>query len=222
MPVYYLPEEPIFPPVWEAEPNGLLAVGGDLSPARLLAAYSQGIFPWFSEGDPLLWWSPDPRLVLTPERLHISKSLKKTLRKNVFHITFNCRFEEVIRGCAQAERGEEQGGDTWITGGMQSAYLELHRLGHAHSVEAWVYEEDRAVLAGGVYGIALGRCFFGESMFHCRPDASKVAFVALVADLQKRGVELIDCQMKTDHLLRFGAEEVSRERFLERLEQAIE
>jgi leucyl/phenylalanyl-tRNA---protein transferase len=221
MPVYYLPEDPIFPPASEAEPNGLLAVGGDLSAKRLLAAYSEGIFPWFSKGDPFLWWSPDPRLILTPERLHISKSLKKTIRKNRFHITFDCAFESVIKGCSQAKRGDEQEGGTWITDDMLTAYTELHRLGHAHSVEAWVLEDDKAVLAGGTYGIALGRCFFGESMFHYRPEASKVAFVALVAELKKRGVELIDCQMKTEHLLRFGAWEITRDEFLELLNRSI-
>jgi leucyl/phenylalanyl-tRNA---protein transferase len=217
MPVYYLPKEPIFPPPSEAEPNGLVAVGGDLSPQRLLAAYSEGIFPWFSQGDPILWWSPDPRLILTPERLHISKSLKKAIRKDSFHITFNCAFAEVIKNCSQANRGPEQGGGTWITEDMLAAYVELHKLGHAHSVEAWVLEDDQAVLAGGCYGVLMGSCFFGESMFHCRPNASKIAFVALVEDLKKRGVSLIDCQMKTDHLLTFGAWEIPREQFLSRL-----
>jgi leucyl/phenylalanyl-tRNA---protein transferase len=216
MPVYYLPEEePLFPPPSEAEANGLLAVGGDLSPQRLLAAYSQGIFPWFSQGDPYMWWSPDPRLILTPDSLHIPKSLKKTIRRDRFHITFNCAFDRVIQACSQVKRGEGEG--TWITEEMRVAYGELHRLGHALSVEAWLLEGEEAILAGGSYGIVMGRCFFGESMFHCRPEASKVAFVALVMELKKQGVELIDCQMKTDHLLRFGAWEVPRKEFLKRM-----
>ncbi len=222
MPVYYLPDDPIFPPASEAESNGLLAVGGDLAPQRLLAAYSEGIFPWFSEGDPFLWWSPDPRLILTPRRLHVSRSLKKTIRKSRFHITFDCAFDAVIQGCSNSDRGPEQAGGTWITEEMMSAYSKLHRLGHAHSAEAWVLEEGEPVLAGGVYGVAMGRCFFGESMFHCRPEASKVAFVALVAELQKRGVELIDCQMKTEHLMRFGAWEVPRAEFLQMLNICID
>jgi leucyl/phenylalanyl-tRNA---protein transferase len=221
MPVYYLPDEPIFPPPSQAEPNGLVAVGGDLSSKRLLAAYSEGIFPWFSKGDPFLWWSPNPRLILTPDRLHISKSLKKTIRRSQYHVTYNCAFEKVIKGCSQAKRGDEQEGGTWITDEMLTAYVELHNLGYAHSVEAWVLEDGKAVLAGGSYGVALGRCFFGESMFHCRPDASKVAFVAMVEALQKFGVELIDCQMKTDHLLRFGAWEVPRDEFVKKLQKAV-
>jgi leucyl/phenylalanyl-tRNA---protein transferase len=221
MPVYYLPEEPVFPPPSQAEPNGLVAVGGDLSPERLIAAYSEGIFPWFSQGDPFLWWSPDPRLILTPERLHISKSLAKTIRRDNFHVTFDCAFESVVRNCSQAKRGDEQEGKTWITDDMLAAYVELHRLGYAHSVEAWLLEDDQPVLAGGTYGVALGRCFFGESMFHCRRDASKVAFVALVKGLEKLGVELIDCQMKTEHLLKFGAWEVPREQFIKQLLTAL-
>ncbi|MBF0380553.1 MAG: leucyl/phenylalanyl-tRNA--protein transferase [Magnetococcales bacterium] len=219
MPVYYLPAEPIFPPPSQAEPNGLVAVGGDLSSERLIAAYSEGIFPWFSKGDPYLWWSPNPRLILTPDRLHVSKSLKKTIRRDRFHVTYNCAFAEVIKGCSQAKRGDEDGG-TWITDEMLDAYVELHRLGYAHSVEAWLLEDGEAVLAGGTYGVAMGRCFFGESMFHCRPDASKVAFVALVRWLEKFGVELIDCQMKTEHLMRFGAWEVSRDEFVKKLHLA--
>lgn len=217
MPVYLLPEEPVFPPPHKAEGNGLLAVGGDLSPQRLLAAYRQGIFPWYSEDNPILWWSPDPRLILTPSKLHVPRSLKKVMRKPRYTITFNGAFEAVIRGCAQTDRGEDQGGGTWITQAMIDAYVRLHQLGHARSVEAWSQEEGRSVLAGGCYGLSLGRCFFGESMFHLRPDASKVAFVALVRRLEAEGVQLIDCQMKTDHLLRFGAWEVPRATFLSRL-----
>ncbi|MBF0448167.1 MAG: leucyl/phenylalanyl-tRNA--protein transferase [Magnetococcales bacterium] len=219
MPVYALPKEAIFPPVSEAEPNGLLAVGGDLSVERLLAAYGAGIFPWFSEGDPYLWWSPDPRLILTPQALHLSRSLKKTLRKNPFVITFDCAFNQVVRQCAEAKRGPEQEGGTWITEEMIAAYTTLHRMGYAHSVEAWVLEGIKPILVGGTYGIAWWGCFFGESMFHLRPDASKVAFVCLVENLRQRGIRLIDCQMKTDHLLRFGAWEVPRSEFIQRMQQ---
>ncbi|MBF0454161.1 MAG: leucyl/phenylalanyl-tRNA--protein transferase [Magnetococcales bacterium] len=219
MPVYYLPDEPIFPPPYDAEPNGLLAVGGDLSSERLLAAYREGIFPWFSQGDPYLWWSPNPRLILTPDRLHISRSLRKTIRKGCFHTTIDCAFDAVIHQCAEVKRHHEAG--TWITAEMREAYGALHRLGYAHSAECWVLEGDEAVLVGGMYGIALGSCFFGESMFHHRTDASKVAFVALVEQLKKRHIGLIDCQMKTDHLIRLGAWEIPREQFLQRLRQNL-
>jgi len=200
------PEAP-FPDPEEAlpEPNGLLAVGGDLSPARLLRAYREGIFPWFNEGEPILWWSPDPRLVLFPERLKISRSLRKTLKKRPFVITFDRAFAEVVRLCA-----ETRPGGTWITPEMRDAYIALHRLGHAHSVEAW--REGR--LVGGLYGVSVGRLFSGESMFHLLPDASKVAFVHFVRWLQAWDYALIDCQVETGHLKRFGAEPIPRHRFL--------
>ncbi|MBF0371168.1 MAG: leucyl/phenylalanyl-tRNA--protein transferase [Magnetococcales bacterium] len=232
MPVFRLSPDPIFPPPVLAEENGLLAVGGDLSPERLIAGYQEGIFPWYSDGDPILWWSPDPRLVLLPNRLHISRSLKKTLRQKKFKITFNQAFPQVMRACAKVR--ETSG--TWITEEMMAAYTRLHKLGHAHSVEAWraVEEEPeeggseknnsaekRLELVGGVYGVALGGTFFGESMFYLQRDASKVAFVSLVQRLQEMGYALIDCQMTTPHLLSLGAEEIPRSHFLQILYQTL-
>lgn len=200
-----------FPPVEQAlrEPDGLLAVGGDLAPERILSAYRHGIFPWFSPGQPILWWSPDPRAVLFPEKLKVSRSLRKTLNKGSFHVTFDSAFHEVIRACADTPRRDQPG--TWITPEMQQAYIRLHQLGHAHSAESWQGEE----LVGGLYGIRLGRVFYGESMFSRRTDASKVAFVHLVRRLQEEGVELIDCQVTTEHLLSLGAEAIPRRRFIE-------
>ena len=192
------------------DPNGLLAIGGDLSSGRLLQAYRQGIFPWYSEGQPILWWSPDPRLVLFPSELKISRSLRKTIRKGIFQITVNQAFPQVIRACAAPRQGE---GETWITSGMEQAYIQLHRLGWAHSVEAW----NEGELVGGFYGVAMGRVFFGESMFYRMPDASKVAFVVFVRRLQAWGYELVDCQVSTAHLLSLGAREISRERFADML-----
>lgn len=188
------------------EPNGLLALGGCLSPQRLLNAYRHGAFPWFNPGEPILWWSPDPRLVLFPEQLLISRSLNKTLRKNPFEIRFDAAFEQVIDACA-APRSYTSG--TWITEEMHHAYLELHTLGVAHSCEAWIDNE----LVGGLYGIAIGKVFFGESMFHRKTDASKVAFVHLVSQLQNWGYELIDCQVSSDHLLSLGAQQIPRNQF---------
>jgi len=210
------PEAP-FPPVELAlrDPDGLLAVGGDLSPRRLLNAYRHGIFPWYSEGQPILWWSPDPRLVLFPDRLRVSRSLRKILRKEMFRITLDQAFPEVIRACA-APRAGDQG--TWITPAMQAAYVRLHELGHAHSVEAWL----EGKLVGGLYGVAIGRMFFGESMFSRVSAASKVAFVHLVRRLAAWGFGPIDCQVHTDHLARFGAEPVSRARFIDHLEDYCE
>lgn len=220
MPIYRLPAEPLFPPVSEAEPDGLLAVGGDLSPQRLLAAYAQGIFPWYSEGEPILWWSPDPRLVLEPAALHLPRSLAKVLRRGTYRITFDTAFDQVMAACAGVR--EENGGGTWITPEMRAAYGRLHQLGHAHSVEAWLDPpEDPPLLAGGLYGIALGGCFFGESMFFRRPDASKAAFVTLVRTLDRLGFTLIDCQQTTHHLVRFGAHEIPRHRFLSHLHHAL-
>ncbi|MEO5348666.1 MAG: leucyl/phenylalanyl-tRNA--protein transferase [Magnetococcus sp. YQC-3] len=218
MPIFQLSGRPLFPsPEW-AEADGLLAVGGDLSPRRLLAAYSAGIFPWYSEGQPILWWSPDPRLVLYPERLHLSRSLRKTLRRQEFTVTFDRSFAQVIHACGELRR--EKG--TWITAGMERAYLRLHQMGYAHSVESWLLDAGELRLAGGLYGVALGGCFFGESMFHRYPEASKVAFVTLVERLRGWGFPLIDCQMATDHLLRFGAEELSRPQFLLQLQAALQ
>ncbi|HHH13116.1 MAG TPA: leucyl/phenylalanyl-tRNA--protein transferase [Thiolapillus brandeum] len=198
------------PATAETEPDGLLAVGGDLSPARLVNAYRQGIFPWYSAGQPILWWSPDPRMVLFPERLHVSRSLRRTLRRGTFEVTFDRDFGAVIRACAAPREGQ---GGTWITPEMIDAYETLHRLGLAHSVEAW----HRGELAGGLYGVALGRLFFGESMFSAVSDASKVAFVQLVRTLQALGCPMIDCQVHTDHLESLGAELVPRRHFLQLL-----
>ncbi len=216
MPLFRLSTREIaFPDPELAEPDGLLAVGGDLSPERLLAAYAAGIFPWFSDGTPILWWSPDPRLVLLPAELHVSASLRRTLRRGRYRVTGDTAFGRVIRRCAERERPGQDG--TWITGGMVAAYERLHRLGFAHSFEAW--EGD--ALAGGLYGVSLGAAFFGESMFADRPDASKVAFVRSVEFLARRGVGLVDCQVRTEHLQRFGARELPRAEFLARLAEAL-
>ena len=192
------------------DPDGLLAVGGDLSPERILAAYRRGIFPWYSEGQPILWWSPDPRAVLFPERLKISRSLRKVLNKDRFQITFDKAFPRVVAGCAAPRKGEE---GTWITPGMAEAYRRLHERGAAHSVECWEGDE----LVGGLYGVAIGRVFFGESMFSRRSDASKVAFVHLVRMLRRWEYDLIDCQVATRHLASLGAVTVPRERFIRML-----
>ncbi|HSM92214.1 MAG TPA: leucyl/phenylalanyl-tRNA--protein transferase [Anaeromyxobacteraceae bacterium] len=216
MPVFRLSDELIFPDPSLAEEDGLLAVGGDLSGERLLRAYAQGIFPWFNEGSPILWWSPDPRLVLFPGELHVSSSLARTLRRGTYRVTADRAFGQVIRGCARTERPGQRG--TWITDEMIAAYEALHREGFAHSFEAWHGE----VLAGGLYGVSLGGAFFGESMFSERPDASKAAFVRSVQFLSGRGVELVDCQVRTDHLVRLGAREIPRTRFLDRLEELLE
>ena len=214
MPVHRLPRAPVFPDPARAEPDGLLAVGGDLSPERLLAAYGEGIFPWYSEG-PILWWSPDPRLVLEPDRLHVPRSLRKTIRQGRYRVSADLAFEAVIGRCATRERPGQAG--TWITDDMREAYVQLHRLGFAHSFEAW----EGATLAGGLYGVSLGAAFFGESMFADRPDASKVAFVRAVGWLAQRKVNLLDCQVRTEHLVRFGAREVARRVFLRRLASAL-
>ena len=215
MPIYRLSDELIFPPPRLAEDNGLLAIGGDLSEARLLLAYSMGIFPWYSEGDPILWWSTDPRLVLFPEDLKVSRSLNQTLRKGVFYITFDEAFEEVIRNCASVH--SRTNGGTWITEDMLEAYIDLHRAGYAHSVESW--SEGR--LTGGLYGVSLGSIFFGESMFTKKSDASKAAFVTLVRQLIKWNFKLIDCQMTTPHLKSFGACEIPRSAFIKKLKSAL-
>jgi leucyl/phenylalanyl-tRNA--protein transferase len=205
-----------FPPVNRASPEGLLAVGGDLSSERLLEAYRRGIFPWYNAGQPILWWSPDPRAVLFPERLHISHSLRKTLRRGLFRVTFDRAFREVMLACA-APRAQDPGGGTWITDEMVEAYCRLHRLGYAHSVEIRIGEE----LVGGLYGVALGGAFFGESMFSRETDASKVALVTLARTLQARGFRLIDCQLPTAHLESLGAEALPRRAFLSELGVAL-
>ena len=215
MPIYRLTKELSFPAPDDAEPNGLLAVGGDLGVERLLLAYSTGIFPWYEDGLPILWHSPDPRMVLLPGDLRVSRSLRKALRDQRFEIRLDGDFEAVIRSCARAPREGQDG--TWITDEMIDAYLRLFELGCAHSAEAWLGDE----LAGGLYGVSLGGCFFGESMFASRTDASKVAFVALVEQLALWEFDLIDCQVHTDHLARFGATEWPRSRFLSALEKSL-
>jgi leucyl/phenylalanyl-tRNA--protein transferase len=201
-------EEGAFPPVERAltDPDGLLAVGGDLTPKRLVNAYRQGIFPWYSDGQPILWWSPNPRSVLFPSHLKISRSLRKTLRKGVYRVTMDTAFDEVIRACAQPRPAQN---GTWIVPEMIEGYNRLHALGLAHSVEAWQEEK----LVGGLYGIAIGRVFFGESMFARRTDASKVAFVHLVRQLEQWGYGLIDCQVQSEHLDSLGAENIQRRVF---------
>jgi leucyl/phenylalanyl-tRNA--protein transferase len=197
------------------EPNGLLAAGGDLSADRLIQAYRHGCFPWFQEGQPILWWSPDPRTVLFPEELHISRSLGKVLRQSRYQVTFDRDFAAVIQACA-APRDYADG--TWITDSMQSAYLELHRRGYAHSVEVW--EQD--ALVGGLYGLAIGQLFFGESMFSRADNASKVGFATLVERLKAWGFVLIDCQMPTEHLHSFGARAITRTTFADYLRQHLD
>ncbi|EPJ48996.1 MAG: leucyl/phenylalanyl-tRNA--protein transferase [Osedax symbiont Rs1] len=193
-----------------AEPNGLLAAGGDLTPNRLIAAYKKGIFPWFNQGEPILWWSPAPRCVLIPSQLHISKSLKKQIKKNQYRITFDLAFNQVIQSCSEIRASDE---GTWITDDIQQAYCHLFDQGVAHSIEVW----DDNLLVGGLYGLALGRVFFGESMFSRRSNTSKIAFCYLAAQLKQWGFQLIDCQVHNNHLQSLGATEISRELFLDYL-----
>lgn len=203
MPVFRLTEEILFPRPSLAEENGLLAIGGDLSPARLISAYRLGIFPWYSQGDPVLWWFTSPRLVLFPDKFLISRRLGRYMRKPLYRVTMDQAFEKVIESCAAVRtmKGEE----TWITEEMKKAYVLLHELGYAHSVECW----QGSTLAGGLYGVALDRVFFGESMFTVLTNGSKIALATLAIHLRRKGCKLIDCQMTTDHLLQFGASEVS-------------
>jgi leucyl/phenylalanyl-tRNA--protein transferase len=189
------------------DPNGLLAAGGDLSPGRLLDAYARGIFPWFGDDDPLLWWSPDPRMVLAAGDLRISRSLRRVVRSGRFHVTMDTAFAQVMAGCAELRSGQD---GTWITAEMTDAYAHLAALGFAHSVEAW----SDGTLAGGLYGVAIGRMFFGESMFSRVTDASKVALVHLVRQLERWGVPMIDCQMSTPHLASLGARDIARADFV--------
>ncbi|MFQ5684366.1 MAG: leucyl/phenylalanyl-tRNA--protein transferase [Candidatus Binatia bacterium] len=215
MPIYQLNDEIIFPRPDHAEPDGLLAVGGDLGSKRLLLAYQMGIFPWYAEGQPILWWSPDPRLIFELSGFHISRRLGRTIRNGQFKVTFDEAFGLVIQGCAEAPRKREQG--TWITSEMQKAYINLHRLGFAHSTETWFDGK----LVGGIYGVSLGRCFFGESMFSRKSDASKVALAALIRQLREWGFHMIDAQVTSQHLISLGAREISRPIFLKRLKTAL-
>ena len=216
MPVFRLPPEHIFPDPRLAREDGLLAVGGDLDPQRVLLAYAYGIFPWYSEGQPILWHSPDPRFVLLPDELHVGRSLRKTIRKQRFDLTLDRAFEDVLTSCAKVHRPGQRG--TWITRDMHRAYLQLHQAGFAHSAEAW----QNGQLVAGLYGISIGSVYFGESMYTSVADGSKVAFVALMHQLKAWGFTLIDSQVHTQHLERFGARHLPRERYLELLERGIE
>lgn len=216
MPVFRLIEEPVFPSPRLADDDGLLAVGGDLSQERLLRAYSMGIFPWYAEDQPILWWSPDPRLILIPDELRISRSLRKTIERDIFDVTYDTAFDEVIEKCSVVHRINT--GSTWITEEMRRAYLHLHHSGFAHSVEVRYQGE----LAGGLYGVALGGAFFGESMFHLKSDASKTALVTLVRTLGAWNFTLVDCQVTTHHLISLGAREVPRSEFMTMLKKALE
>ena len=215
MPVFLLTDKIEFPPPHLASKEGLLAIGGDLSRERLLLAYRMGIFPWFSDDEPILWWSPDPRLVLYPNEIKISKTLKKIMKKGLFKVTMDSAFVQVINQCAQIRIQNNQG--TWILEDMIDAYCKLHESGFAHSVEAWYQGE----LAGGLYGVSLGNCFFGESMFTRISNASNVALVTLVEYLNTLSFDIIDCQLTTEHLLRFGAKEIPRAAFLNQLEESL-
>jgi len=215
MPIFSLSDKISFPSPELAEEDGLLAVGGDLSQERLLTAYSMGIFPWYSEDSPILWWSPDPRLVLFPSELKVSRSLRQCINKGLFSVTMNTAFAQVIQCCAANSRKGQAG--TWITEGMRHAYTRLHGSGYAHSVEAW----HDSKLVGGLYGIIIGKVFFGESMFAKMSNASKVAFVTFVEQLKQKGVRLIDCQVRTEHLVNLGAREIPRKEFLKTLKNAL-
>jgi leucyl/phenylalanyl-tRNA--protein transferase len=215
VPVFLLSDNIGFPPPHLATKDGLLAVGGDLSKERLILAYRMGIFPWFSDGDPILWWSPDPRLVLYPSEIKISRTLQKIIKKNVFSVTMDTAFDEVINQCAQIRLQQNQG--TWIVKDMIDAYCKLHSAGFAHSMEIWQQKE----LAGGIYGVSLGKCFFGESMFSRVSNASNVALVKLAKYLSELSFDLIDCQVPTEHLIRFGAREIPRKLFLNQLEISL-
>jgi leucyl/phenylalanyl-tRNA--protein transferase len=215
MPVYPLSDRLAFPDPEQADESGLVAFGGDLSVGRLLEAYRRGIFPWYEPGEPILWWSPDPRLILEPDELKVSRSLRASLRKGTYEVRVDTAFAQVIHACAATKRSHEEG--TWISRNVEKSYTQLHDLGYAHSVESW----HEGTLAGGLYGVCLGRCFFGESMFARQTDASKVALVALCNVLRAREIPLIDCQVTTEHLLSLGAKEIRRAEFLSRLRDAL-
>jgi leucyl/phenylalanyl-tRNA--protein transferase len=215
MPVFMLGEDLVFPHPSNADRDGLLAIGGDLSPDRLLLAYSNGIFPWFDEGSPILWWSPDPRMVLFPGEFKRSKSLLQTIRRGHLEVRFDEDFRSVIMACSIAGNRQEEG--TWITGDMITAYMELHELGYAHSVETYLHGK----LVGGLYGVSLGRAFFGESMFFIERDASKIALAGLVDRMLDWGFHFIDAQQRTEHLRSLGARPLPRKKFLELLQIAV-
>jgi leucyl/phenylalanyl-tRNA--protein transferase len=215
MSIFQLSEELLFPSVEYAEESGLLAIGGDLREERLLLAYASGIFPWYSEGYPILWWSPDPRLILIPDDLREARSLRQIMNKSIYEITFDTAFEQVIRMCATVHSAKDR--STWITDEMIEAYVSLHHSGYAHSVESWVRDE----LVGGLYGVSLGGSFFGESMFMKRSNASKVALVMLVYQLRRWNFKVIDCQVTTEHMVKLGAREIPRSQFLTLLDQAL-
>ena len=215
MPVFLLSDTIEFPLPYLASKEGLLAVGGDLSQKRLLLAYRMGIFPWFSNDEPILWWSPDPRFVLFPHEIKISKTLNKIIKKDMFRVTMDLAFNEVIKQCAQVRLQKNQG--TWIVKDMIDAYCNLHESGFAHSVEVWLQGD----LVGGLYGVSLGKCFFGESMFTLVSNASNVGLVKLAEHLKELSFDLIDCQVPTEHLTRFGARQIPRIRFLNQLEKSL-
>jgi leucyl/phenylalanyl-tRNA--protein transferase len=212
--IFILEKELSFPPVHLSEPDGLLAIGGDLSPERLLVAYQNGIFPWY-EGEHILWWCPDPRFVLFPDDLKVSKSMQALIKKNTFEFTINKAFKEVIHNCKQTKRQGQEG--TWITDEVEKAYFKLHKLGHAHSAETW----KDGKLVGGLYGIKLGKVFFGESMFSNEPNSSKFAFIKYVQLLKEEGIDLIDCQVYTEHLESLGARMIPRTDFCQQLKLLI-
>lgn len=217
MPIFQLSAAPRFPDPRRASPSGLLAVGGDLSVPRLVEGYRHGIFPWFSTGQPILWWSPDPRMVVPLDTLHVGRSLRKRVRKRPYNITMDEAFERVIHACAGIERPGQDG--TWITPTMEQAYIALHHAGYAHSVEAWSHSGE---LVGGLYGVVSGQMYAGESMFALADDASKIAFVHLALQLRRWGLPMVDCQMYTEHLARFGGEEIPRDAFLAQLAPLVD
>ncbi|MCB0507715.1 MAG: leucyl/phenylalanyl-tRNA--protein transferase [Bacteroidetes bacterium] len=214
MPIYWLTEQLSFPPIEGAE-NGIVAVGGDLSPERLLLAYHKGIFPWYSEGEPIVWHAPENRFILFLDDFHVSKSLKKVLKKQQFSVTIDTNFDGVIRACAHVKRLFQNG--TWITNDMINAYNKLHQLGYAHSVEVWQNKQ----MVGGIYGVSLGKCFFGESMFHTVTNASKVAMFFLVELLKDKNFHFLDAQVHTEHVAQFGAKEIPRNEFTSILEKGL-
>lgn len=214
MAIYILGKEPFFPYPAKTSPEGIVAVGGDLSPIRLLNAYASGIFPWFNENDPIIWWSPDPRLVLFPPELHVSRRMQRLIDQQLFRVTVDRDFPAIIDHCRTLRKNQP---GTWITQEMKDAYIHLYKLGFAHSIEVW--QENQ--LAGGLYGLSLGSCFFGESMFFLVPNASKVGFIFLVRHLERRGFSLVDCQVPTPHLKSLGAQEIPRKNFLALLQRAL-